>query len=144
MNILCIYSDIGEPYAKNDPTETLQGSVTVVHNKEDALLMLRDGNFDIILCDLNFPANNADPLTGPYGALFCMWQDIPEYQTWYKVKAIGILVPSHLKETFFYEVPEQELICVTPNNCITIAGQRDWARLLRIVMFRLERAGIQI
>lgn len=142
MTILCITHNPDETDFQNSPSEELCGhTVTEVHTKEDACLMLRDGQFDIILCDLNFPHHRGD-IPGPYGALFCIWQDIPEFQRLYKVKAIGIFVPEYLTETFFIEAPDNELACVATNNCRTSTGQRDWKRLLRMIEFRLGRIGI--
>lgn len=144
MNILCITHNTEEVDFQNSPDEELSGhTVTEVHTKEDAFLMLRDGKFDIILCDLNFPHHGGD-LPGPYGAFFCLWQEIPEYQRLYKVKAVGIFVPEYLTETFFTETPENEMVSIATNNCRTITGQRDWVRLLGMITFRLKRAGIKI
>lgn len=144
MNILCITHNTEKIYFQNSPGEELEGhSVTEVHTKEDALLMLRDGQFDIILCDLNFPHHSGD-IPGPYGALFCLWQDIPEFQRLYKVKTVGIFVPEYLTETFFIETPDNDLVCIATNNCKTPRGQRDWKRLVGMITFRLERIGVAL
>ena len=146
MKILCIQNNLDGIYPEfgSDEISIPNHDVTIVHNKADALLMLRDGAIDIILCDLNFPADNQDQSTSPYGALFCLWQEIPEYRVLYKVKAIGILAPQYITQTFQYAIPDDELVCITTNNCITPTGHRDWVRLFKMIRFRLKRAGIKI
>jgi hypothetical protein len=144
MNILCVYWRQNPEYRENDPASALPDhNTTTVHSHEDMMLMLRDGQFDIVLCDINYPRDDSScDEVAPYGGTFAMKQDIPSYQGLYKIKGLGIFIPGRSTEGFHATSPENELVVVAANRCVTIDGYRDWRKLLNAVVFRLERGDI--
>lgn len=146
MNILCVYWRHDSEILENNPSDILsEHAVTTVHNHEDMMLMIRDGEFDIVLCDINYPTNRSNEHEGgPYGGTFMLKQDIPEYQGLYKIKGLGIFLPVWSTEGFYETSKENNLAVVAANRCFTVDGYRDWRKLLNSVLFRLERGNIPI
>lgn len=144
LNILCVYNDQydREPeWETPNPSKVLTGhNVTMVHTFLGAMRLLnrtfdKGLPFDVMISDCYIPAKKGGVLTNHTYILI-------EHAAACAVKATGIFLPADYPKSFLFDRAHQPNILLASNACWTETCERDWARMLRVLRFRLQRSGM--